>query len=268
MSATENTILECDTNKEIIGINELTQRVEEFNQIILAGNKIKKLDYEDFLDTVFLYKENLKDAEYMNIMEKLSEMLPNINSCICAKPDEYCLKKNIFDFLNCVNYSEFIKLHPIIKLAAFLFKTHPNYSATDFKRIAKQITPKRLVLESRINPNITLEELSNNIQYMINLTTMEHHLLFKRVCIFEIYKYILENIPQNMTGNFQEQIYKFLTTIYNKLDEYIQDCNEPICGQLKRILGWQKNKTCPFKDLKHIMSTSKIIMDIINSNPT
>lgn len=94
----------------------------------LGSRKISHKEFADFNELVYDRREELRDQEYMNVMETLAELLPNVSKeCSCLQgSNEFC-NSGIDEFIYCQNYAKWETYMPAIKYIKFA-REQPCYS--------------------------------------------------------------------------------------------------------------------------------------------
>lgn len=226
----------------------------------LYHRKISNKAFADFNDLVYDRREELRDQEYMDIMECLAQLLPSVSKeCDCLADSHRFCYSGIDDFIYCRNYSKWTDFMPQIEFVRFT-REYPSYSKTKFDEFLKEYCSEPLEIKIGFNPSINTNDL-----YIANYIMVINDLIelceAKPICgvgrgllIIMNFKFCLENIPVYVDNPGKKN--SFYNTMYARCDILSEQCFSPITQQLRQILGWQD---CPFKTIKRLMSANRHI---------
>ena len=117
----------------------------------LYHRKIPYKEFADFNDLVYDRREELRDQEYMDIMERLSMLLHNVTAeCKCVPGSQQFCNSGIDEFLYCQNYPKWAASMPQIEFIRFS-REHPSYSNKQIYEFLAEFC--RTPLEIRIGLN-------------------------------------------------------------------------------------------------------------------
>ena len=220
-------------------------------------HKISHKAFADFNDLVYDRREELRDQEYMDTMERLARLLPSVTKeCCCSTNSHKFCYSGIDDFIYCQNYSKWLAFMPQIEFISFSRK-HPSYSNKQLYEFLKEYCSEPLKIKIGTNPL-----LNSRDSYMYNYIMVIKDLIElcdanpicgvgRALLIIMNFKFCLENIP--VYANNPQEKPRFYKTIYDRCDILCEQCASPITQQLRKILCWQD---CPFKTIKQIMSAN------------
>ncbi len=238
----------------------LTQhKLAEFIMLKLGSRKIPHKEFANFNELVYDRREELRDQEYMNVMETLAELLPNVSKeCSCKQgSNEFC-SSDIDEFIYCQNYSKWATYMPAIEYIKF-FREQPCYAQVELKRFIANKCAEPLQIHVMINPDmIGREYIINNyvsvahyLQSICCLDGLNH--VARAILIIMNFKFYLENISADW-GDLNNSMVSFFKAFYLKCDDLIYQCVHPCCGQVQQILGWTE---CPFKVVKKLIENNR-----------
>jgi hypothetical protein len=234
-------------------------KLAEFMMQKLNSRKIPHKEFEEFNELVFDRREELRDQEYMNVMEHLSELLPNVSKECPCKPDsnEFC-NSGIDEFIYCQNYSKWYAFMPAIEYIRFT-RDQPSYSLAEFRRFIATNCSEPLKINVGINPDMIGCEytIKNYITVIKDLQTLcsinDVNRVARTIQITMKFKFCLENISSDW-GELTDSMRGFFKALYMKCDDLIYECVSPCCGQVQQILGWTE---CPFKVVKKLIENNR-----------
>jgi len=219
----------------------------------MYNRKIPHKEFAEFNELVYDRREELRDQDYMDIMERLSSLLPSVAAeCSCAPGSNQFCYSGIDDFIYCQNYSKWSATMPQIEFIRF-YREHPSYNNRQLSEFLKEYCAEPLQIRIGVNPLINTREtyMSDYISILkdlINLCEAQPICAVGRALLIIMnLKFCLENVP---TYDDKDQQKRYYNTIFAKCDELSAQCVSPIAQQLRQILGWQD---CPFKTIQRLM---------------
>jgi hypothetical protein len=222
--------------------------------------KIPNKAFEDFNDLVYDRREELRDQDYINIMECLARLMPLVGrECKCSADSYQVCNLSIDEFLYCRNYSKWSAFMPQIEFIRFS-REHPSYNNTEFNGFLKEYCSKPLEIKIGINPNInTSDSFATNYNQVIHylLELCEADLICgigKVLLIIMNFKFCLENIPVYVDNPIKKT--RLYNTVYARCFILSKQCVSPIKQIIRQILGCQD---CPFKTIQRLMSANRDI---------
>jgi hypothetical protein len=225
------------------------------NFITLPNIYRRKIPYKsfvDFNDLVYDHREELRDQEYIDIMEHLSRLLPNVSpECICSPDTCLFCHSGIDEFLYCQNYSKWSAMMPQIEFIRFS-RDHPNYSYNQFTDFLKKYCTEPLQIRIGVNPNINNKVVIHNLIQLCATTPI--CFVGRALLIIMNIKFCLENIQ--VFSDDPQQTRDCYNSIFKKMVSSSKECVSPITQLLRKILGWSD---CPFKTIQQLMIANRHI---------
>ena len=226
----------------------------------LYHRKIPQKSFADFNDLVYDRREELRDQEYMDIMERLSGLLPSVaNECGCSGDSQRFCYSGIDDFIYCRNYSKWSAFMPQMEFVRFT-REHPSYNNKEFNEFLKEYCSDPLEIKIGFNPAINTNDLYD-VNYFMVIKDLIELCEANPICgvgrallIIMNFKFCLENIPAYVHDPKKKT--SFYKTIYDRCDILSEQCVSPITQKLRQILGWPD---CPFKTIQRLMSANRHI---------
>ena len=227
----------------------------------MYNRKIPYKAFADFNDLVYDHREELRDQEYMDIMEHLARLLPSVaKECSCSGDSRRFCYSGIDDFIYCPNYSKWTAFMPQIEFVRFT-REHPSYNNKEFADFLKEYCSEPLEIKIGLNPAINNYDL-----YVVNYIKIIKDLIElceanpicgvgRALLIIMNFKFCLENIPVYVHELNKKKI-TFYNTMYDRCDILSEQCVSPITQKLRQILGWPD---CPFKTIQRLMSANRHI---------
>lgn len=223
--------------------------------------RIPHAEFEEFVSLVYERREELKDAEYMNIMQELSGLLAQVINCQCGQePDNICVD-DMAAFVSCRNFGRFAEYMPAIKYLKFEWE-YLNYSHAQLQRFIATECPAPLSINvGKGGFPVDIKDMYLSI--LVKLLNLKDSLAVKNnvqpgsitniLVIILLLKFSLENKPADRPmGNY----YK---TMYEKCQEFCADCVNPVCGQVMQLIGWHKS---PFVIIKGLMDDNRAMLGL------
>jgi hypothetical protein len=224
----------------------------------LYHRKIPHKAFADFNELIFDRREELRDQEYMDIMEHLARQLPMVaKECCCSADSHQFCHSGIDDFIYCRNYSKWSAFMPQMEFIRFT-REHPSYSNKQLYEFLKEYCSEPLEIKIGINPDINSYEIYK-ANYLMVINNLIELCEANPICgvgralqIIMNFKFCLENIPVYVDDPKKKT--SFYKTIYDRCDILSEQCVSPITQKLRQILGWPD---CPFKTIKRLMSVNR-----------
>ena len=221
----------------------------------LYHRKISYKAFADFNDLVFDRREELRDQEYMDIMERLSRLLPHVGEdCKCVPGSNQFCHSGIDEFLYCQNYQKWATWMPQIEFVKFC-REHPNYSREQFNEFLAEFCRTPFQIRIGINPE-NIDKDSIIVNYITVIRNLFKICDTNPVCkvgrallIIMNFKFCLENLAADWEPDFPK-IRRLFSQMHIRCEHLSKQCHSPIRQQLMQILGWQD---CPFKTIQRLM---------------
>lgn len=204
-------------------------------------------------DIIYEIKEKINDNEYMNVMDKLGNIRKKYNEdikenkiCKCIVGETNFCTPNIESFMICKNIRHTLNKFPTLRNQLILYSLHPiqEYNHNQLFKSDLQLEP--INLYKIYNENEHKEYVEYN-KLLLNLAPNIYGKIQKIFISITIYDYIFKNF------GFLLKHFKFTTTVYNKLDEFIQDSNDdftkPIIELIKNLYNLDDNPYIIFKNI-------------------
>ena len=228
----------------------------------LYNRKIPHKAFADFNDLVYDRREELRDQEYMDIMDRLSMLLPHTTKeCSCVPTSNQFCSSGIDEFLYCHNYPKWASLMPQIEFIRFT-REHPNYSNKQLYEFLAKFCRTPLQIHIGLNPdNIDkdnyIEKYVGVVKHLILLCEANPVCKIGRALLIVMnFKFCLENISTNW-GNDLSQMQRLYCRIHDQCSILSEQCISPIRQQLLNILGCQD---CPFKTIQQLMTDNRQLL--------
>jgi hypothetical protein len=224
----------------------------------LYRRKIPHKAFADFNDLVYDRREELRDQEYMDIMERLARLLPNVSKeCPCTAGSNKFCNSGIDEFIYCQNYSMWTDGMQQLEYIRFT-QERPNYSHSEYKKFLADHCTTPLQIHMGINPKNIGDDITRNyltvikdIQTLCSIQGVNR--VARTILLIMHYKFCLENISPDL-GDLTYSMRRFWPTLYKKCDDLIYECTNPSCGQAQQILGWTE---CPFRVVKKLIENNR-----------
>ena len=230
-------------------------QLSEFNKKKYHNRKIPHKTFVDFNELVYDRREELRDQEYIDIMERLSRLLPNVTAeCQCVPDSLQFCNSGIDEFLYCQNYQKWATWMPQIEFVKF-YREYPSYSNKQlYEFLGKYCTEPLQICIGVNTENISKDYfMTNYVTVIENLITLcEANPVCKvgrALLIIMNFKFCLENLAANRELDFPT-IHRLFTQMHIRCDILSYECVSPIRQQVQLILGWPE---CPFKTIQKIM---------------
>jgi hypothetical protein len=223
--------------------------------------RIPHAEFEEFVSLVYDRREELKDAEYMNIMQELSGMLGHVINCHCGpEPHNICVD-DVASFVSCRNFDRFAEYMPAIKFLKFEWE-HPNYSHAQLQRFIATECPTPLSINVGAS-GFPVDIKDMYLSILVKLLNLKDSLALKNnihpgsitnvLVVILLLKFSLEYKPAD---RHKSSYYK---TMYEKCKEFIADCVNPVCGQVMQLTGWHKS---PFLIIKGLIDDNHMLLGL------
>jgi len=203
-------------------------------------------------------KEKISDNEYMNAMNKLSNIrkkyqvdVEGKNICKCIVEEINFCTSSIESFMTCKNIRHTLNKFPILRNQLILYSL-PNYNLEIYEYNHNQLFKSDLQLEP-INLDIMFDkdarkEYINYSKLLLYITDNIDGKIQKIFVSITIFDYVFKNF------GFVLKEFKYMETLYNKLDELSletnNDSDNPIIELIKRLYNLEDN---PYKIFQNIM---------------
>ena len=233
-------------------------QLSEFDKQKYHNHKIPHKTFVDFNELVYDRREELRDQEYIDIMERLARLLPNvIKECQCTAGSRQFCNSGIDEFIYCKNYSKWVSWMPAIEYIKFA-QERPNYSHANFQKFLAEYCSAPLQIQVSINPTNIGDGIATNyiavIKNIQKLCSIQGvNMVARTILIIMYYKFSLENISPDL-GDLTDSIRRFVPALYKKCDDLIYECTHPCCGQVQQIFGWTE---CPFRVVKKLIENNR-----------
>jgi hypothetical protein len=224
-------------------------------QSSLYRRKISYKAFADFNDLVFDRREELRDQEYMDIMERLARLLPHVGEdCKCVPGSNQFCNSGIDEFLYCQNYPKWAASMPQIEFFKF-YREHPNYSSEQFNEFLAEFCGTPFQIHIGVNPeNINKDSIKINyhtvIRKLLVLCEAGQSYIERALLIIMNFKFCLENLA----ANWEPDMRRFFAQIHSRCEHLSEQCKSPIRQKLMTILGCQD---CPFKIIQKLMEDNR-----------
>jgi len=203
-------------------------------------------------DVIYEIKEKITDNEYMNVMDKLGKIrikyiedMKQDGICKCIVGETNFCTSSIESFIICKNIRHALNKYPILRNQLLLYSLYPinEYNHNQLFKSDLQLEPIDLYKIFNENEQKVYVE---NTKLLLLLSGNIYGEIEKIFISIAIYDYIFKNF------GFLLQHFKFMTAIYNKLDElipYTNNLTKPIIELVKKLYNLDDNPYTIFKNI-------------------